>query len=152
MKLAEALILRSDCQKRLHKLKERLTRSAKVQEGEEPPEQPEGLIEELNNLVNQLSDLIKKINRTNSSTILENNLSISDALAVRDSLQLKKSVYDSVIQTAATRQDRYGRSEIKYISTVNIAQLQTQSDRMARDYRQLDTKIQQANWNTELVE
>ena len=152
MKLAEALILRADCQKRLQKLKERLIRSAKVQEGEEPPESPQELIEELDNLVNQLVDLIQKINRTNSSTVLDNNLSISDALAQRDSIQLKKSIYDSVIQTAATRQDRYGRSEIKYLSTVNIAELQTQSDRMARDYRLLDIKIQQANWNTELVE
>ncbi|MDJ0589388.1 MAG: DIP1984 family protein [Pleurocapsa sp. MO_226.B13] len=152
MKLAEALILRADCQKRLHEIKQRLIRSAKVQEGEEPPEQPQALLEELNNLINQLADLIQKINRTNSSTMLEDNLSISDALAQRDSLQLKKSVYDTVIQTAATRQDRYGRSEIKYISTVNIAELQTQSDRMARDYRQLDTRIQQANWNTELLE
>ena len=152
MKLAEALILRADCQKRLQKLKQRLIRSAKVQEGEEPPEQPQELIEELDNIVNQLADLIQKINRTNSSTVLDNNLTISDALAQRDSIQLKKSIYDSVIQTAATRQDRYGRSEIKYLSTVNIAELQTQSDRMARDYRQLDTKIQQANWNTELVE
>ena len=152
MKLAEALILRADCQKRLQKIKERLIRSAKVQEGEEPPEQPQELIEELDNLINQLADLIQKINRTNSSTVLDNNLSISDALAQRDSIQLKRSIYDSVIQTAASRQDRYGRSEIKYLSTVNIAELQTQSDRMARDYRQLDTKIQQANWNTELVE
>ena len=152
MKLAEALILRADCQKRLQKLKERLIRSAKVQEGEEPPEQPQELIEELDSIVNQLADLIQKINRTNSSTVLDNNFSISDALAQRDSIQLKKSIYDSVIQTAATRQDRYGRSEIKYLSTVNIAELQTQSDRMARDYRQLDTRIQQANWHTELVE
>ena len=152
MKLAEALILRADCQKRLHKLKERLIRSSKVQEGEEPPEQPQELIEELDNVINQLADLIQKINRTNSSTILDNNLSISDALAQRDSIQLKRSIYDSVIQTAASRQDRYGRSEIKYLSTVDIAELQTEVDRMARDYRQLDTKIQQANWNTELVE
>ena len=152
MKLAEALILRADCQKRLHKLKERLIRSSKVQEGEEPPEQPQELIEELDNVINQLADLIQKINRTNSSTVLDNNLSISDALAQRDSIQLKRSIYDSVIQTAASRQDRYGRSEIKYLSTVNIAELQTEIDRMARDYRQLDTKIQQANWNTELVE
>ena len=152
MKLAEALILRADCQKRLHKIKERLTRSVKVQEGEEPPEQPEALLEELNSLVGQLTDLVQKINRTNSSTMLDNNLSISDALAQRDSLQLKRNIYDSVIQTAATRQDRYGRSEIKYISTVNITELQAQCDRMARDYRQLDTEIQQANWNTELIE
>ena len=152
MKLAEALILRADCQKRLHKLKERLARSAKVQEGEEPPEQPQALLEELDNLINQLADLIKKINRTNSSTMLEENFSISDALARRDSLQIKKSIYDSVIQTAANRQDRYGRSEIKYLTTVNIAELQARIDRMARDYRQLDTNIQQVNWNTELLE
>ncbi len=81
MKLAEALILRADCQKRLHEIKQRLIRSAKVQEGEEPPEQPQALLEELNNLTNQLSDLIQKINRTNSSTMLDDNLSISDALA-----------------------------------------------------------------------
>lgn len=152
MKLAEALILRADCQKRLQELKQRLARSAKVQEGEEPPEQPQALLEELNNLIDRLADLIQNINRTNSSTMLEGNLSISDALAQRDSLQLKRSVYDTVIQTAASRQDRYGRSEIKYLPTVNIAELQTEVDRIARDYRELDTKIQQANWNTELLE
>ena len=84
--------------------------------------------------------------------MLEENFSISDALARRDSLQIKKSIYDSVIQTAANRQDRYGRSEIKYLTTVNIAELQARIDRMARDYRQLDTNIQQVNWNTELLE
>lgn len=152
MKLAEALILRADSQKKIHQIQQRLIRSAKIQEGEEPPEQPQILLEELNNLINQLTDLIQKINRTNSSTILDNNLSISDALAQRDNIQLKRSIYDSVVQTAASRQDRYGRSEIKYFSTVNIAELQTEIDRMARDYRELDTKIQQANWNTELVE
>ncbi|MGL5793075.1 MAG: DIP1984 family protein [Waterburya sp.] len=152
MKLAEALILRADNQKKIHQIQQRLIRSAKIQEGEEPPEQPQILLEELNNLINQLTDLIQKINRTNSSTILDNNLSISDALAQRDNIQLKRSIYDSVVQTAASRQDRYGRSEIKYFSTVNIAELQTEIDRMARDYRELDTKIQQANWNTELVE
>ena len=152
MKLAEALILRADCQKRLHQLKERLIRSAKVQEGEEPPEQPQSLLEELNNLIHQLTDLIQKINCTNSSTMLDDNFTISDALAQRDNIQLKRSIYDLVVQTAASRQDRYGRSEIKYFSTVNIAELQTEVDRMARDYRELDTKIQQANWSTELLE
>ena len=37
MKLAEALIQRADCQKRIAQLRQRLTRSAKVQEGEQPP-------------------------------------------------------------------------------------------------------------------
>ena len=152
MKLAEALILRADYQRKIQQIKVRLTRSAKVQEGEEPPEQPQELLEELNNLIDRLTDLIQNINRTNSSTILDNNVSISDALAQRDGILLQRNIYNSLIETAATRLDRYGRSEIKSYSTVNIAEVQTEMDRMSRDYRQLDTKIQQANWNTELVE
>ena len=152
MKLAEALILRADCQKKIQQIKERLLRSAKVQEGEEPAEQPQTLIEELDNVSDRLTDLIQKINQTNSVTILENDLTIAAALAQRDSILLKCNIYNSLIQTAAVRQDRYGRSEIKYVSTVDVAQLQTVMDRMSRDYRQLDTKIQQANWNIDLIE
>ena len=152
MKLAEALILRADCQKKIQQIKDRLLRSAKVQEGEEPPEQPQALIEELHNVSDRLTDLIQKINHTNSVTILENDLTIAAALAQRDSILLKSNIYNSLIQTAADRQSRYGRSEIKYVSTVDVAQLQTVTDRMSRDYRQLDTKIQQANWNIDLIE
>lgn len=152
MKLAEALILRADCQKKIQQIKERLLRSAKVQEGEEPPEQPQTLIEELHNVCDRLTDLIQKINQTNSVTNLENDLTIADALAQRDSILLKCNIYNSLIQTAAVTQNRYGRSEIKYVSTVDVAELQTVMDRMSRDYRQLDTKIQQANWNVDLIE
>lgn len=152
MKLAEALILRADCQKKIQQIKERLLRSAKVQEGEEPPEQPQALIEELHDISDRLTDLIQKINHTNSVTILEDDLTIAAALARRDSILLKYNIYNSLIQTAAVTQNRYGRSEIKYVSTVDIAQLQTVTDRMSRDYRQLDTKIQQANWNVDLIE
>lgn len=152
MKLAEALILRADCQRKIYQIKERLIRSAKVQEGDEPPEQPQVLLEELNSLIDQLTDLVGKINRTNSSVMLDDHLSISDALALRDSMQLKRNAYDAIVETAASRQDRYGHSEIKYLSTVNVTQLQAEVDRLARDYRLLDTKIQQANWNIELLE
>ena len=38
MKLAEALILRADMQKRIQQLRERLNRSARVQEGDTTPE------------------------------------------------------------------------------------------------------------------
>lgn len=44
MKLAEVLILRADCQKRIDQLRQRLLRSAKVQEGEQPPENPQQLL------------------------------------------------------------------------------------------------------------
>jgi len=44
MKLAEALNNRADLKKRLFQLKERLLRNSKVQEGEEPSENPEDLL------------------------------------------------------------------------------------------------------------
>lgn len=152
MKLAEGLILRADCQKRIEQLRQRLIRSAKIQEGEQSPENPQALIVELDTTVNELTDLIKKINKTNSLTNLQEGITLSDALAARDTLLNKRSVYESLINAAAVIQNRYGQSEIKYISTVNVAELQTQIDRMARDCRELDTRIQQANWNTELIE
>ena len=43
MKLAEALILRADCQKRIAQLKSRLLTNAKVQEGDKPAEAPQEL-------------------------------------------------------------------------------------------------------------
>ncbi|WP_330220704.1 hypothetical protein [[Phormidium ambiguum] IAM M-71] len=47
---------------------------------------------------------------------------------------------------------RYSQSEIKYFSTVNITELQAQVDRLSRECRELDTTIQAANWNTELID
>ena len=41
MKLAEALNIRADLKKKILQLKERLLRNSKVQEGEEPSENPE---------------------------------------------------------------------------------------------------------------
>ncbi|MGK7904380.1 MAG: DIP1984 family protein [Hormoscilla sp.] len=152
MKLAEALILRADCQKKVQQLRARLTRSAQVQEGEAPPEDPQALIAELDATVNELVELIKKINSTNSRTNLEDGMTMSDALAQRDAILLKRSVYDSLVNAAAVNQNRYGRSEIKTFSTVNVAELQGQMDIMSRDYRELDTKIQAANWTTELID
>ena len=152
MKLAEALIKRADCQKRIEQLRQRLMRSAKVQEGETPPEQPQALIAELDATVNELTDLIERINKTNSITTLEGSITLSDALAQRDTLMLKRSVYNSLVDAAAYQQVRYGASEIKTFSTVNVAELQTQMDQLSRQYRELDTRIQESNWNTELMD
>lgn len=152
MKLAEALILRADYQKRIEQLRHRLVKSAKVQEGDTPPEDPHVLLAELNTAVTELASLITRINKTNSQTILEGDVTISDALAQRDTLLLKRSVYSSLIESASIEQHRYGLAEIKYLSTINIAQMQQQMDSLSREYRELDTKIQQVNWNAELVE
>lgn len=150
MKLAEALILRADCQKRVAQLKARLLMNAKVQEGDAPAETPQDLMAELNRVSTELLDLIKRINRTNSVTVFDETATISDALANRDVLALQRAVYVELVQTAAITQDRYTRSEVKYIATINVAELQKRADELAKNHRELDTRIQEFNWKTEL--
>lgn len=53
MKLAEALSLRKDLEKRISDLKERLDNSVRVQEGDEPAENPTELLAELDRYLEQ---------------------------------------------------------------------------------------------------
>lgn len=43
------------------------------------------------------------------------------------------------------------RSEIKWVSTVNVRELQKRVDELARELRLLDNTIQAANWATQLI-
>lgn len=152
MKLAEALILRADCQKRIGQLKSRLQTNAKVQEGDVPAETPQDLIAELVRVSAELLNLIKRINRTNSTTEFAGTLTISDALAERDVLTLQRAAYVELAQEASISHARYSRSEVKYIATVDVADIQKRTDEFAKQYRELDTRIQELNWQTELVD
>jgi hypothetical protein len=152
MKLAEALILRADCQKRIAQLKARLLTNAKIQEGDAPAETPRELIAELGRVSSELLELIQRINRTNSVTAFAGTGTLSDVLAERDVLGVQRAAYVELAQTASVHQDRYSRSEVKYISTINVGEIQKRADELAKNYRELDTRIQELNWKTELVE
>src|SRR5437660_1454399 len=152
MKLAEALILRADHQRRIEQLKQRLVRNAKVQEGERPAEDPAPLISQLNEAADALLRLIQQINATNAATELESGKTISDAIAERDVLKVRHTVYRDLAQAATITQDRLTKSEIKFKSTVSVADLQRQADDFAKQHRELDAKIQEANWLTDLKE
>jgi hypothetical protein len=152
MKLAEALVLRADLQRRIAQMRTRLQQSALIQEGERPPEQPQDLLIELDQLLNQLGELIARINRTNIQTAFADGPTLTDALARRDILSLRHSTISVLVDTAAARVDRYGRSEIRKISTVDVAELRRQLDEIARQRRELDTSIQATNWATDLIE
>jgi len=152
MKLAEALILRADCQKRIAQLKSRLLVNAKVQEGDAPAETPQELIAELERTSGEFLDLIKRINRTNSATPFAGRGTISDALAERDVLSVQRTAYAELAQMGAITQGRITRSEVKYVSTINVAEIRKRADELAKKYRDLDARIQELNWQTELVE
>ena len=152
MKLSEALILRADRQKRIAQLKSRLLTNAKVQEGDTPAENAQELLDELDRVSAELVDLIKRINRTNCSVLLAQGQTISDALADRDALAVKRAANVELAEAASIMQGRYTRSEVKYISTINVAEIQKRADELAKNYRDLDARIQEINWQTELVE
>jgi len=152
MKLAEALITRADTEKRIAQLQQRLIRSAKVQEGDQPPENPQALLTETTDLISELQSLIQNINRTNAATPFDDNRTLTDALAERDMLMKERTILARVVEVAAVTQPRYGQSEIKFISTINVAELQAQVDDLSRRYRVLDSAIQQLNWTIDLIE
>lgn len=152
MKLAEALILRADRKKRLEHLKERLGRMVKVQEGDQPAESPDALLQEVDRTAADLTRLIKQINRTNAQTQLDDGRTIADAIADRDDLRLRHTILNGVIQAATIRQERFTKSEVRFQTTVNAGALQQQADDLAQAYRELDTKIQSANWLIDLLD
>jgi hypothetical protein len=152
MKLAEALVLRADLQKRLAQMRTRLNQSALVQEGEQPPENPAELLAELEQMLVQLRDLMSRINRTNLQASLPDGTTLTDALARRDVLSLQHSIISGLADTASIRVERYGRSEIRRLATVDVAALRRQADELARQRRELDTLIQATNWSTDLLE
>jgi Family of unknown function (DUF6847) len=80
MKLAEALVLRADVQKRIEQLRNRLRQSALIQEGEAPPEDPQELLAEAERLTSQLARLVARINRANLATTLPDGSTLTDAL------------------------------------------------------------------------
>lgn len=151
MKLAEALALRADHQKRLEQLKQRLVRNAKVQEGDEPAEDPRALLAELERVAAELAALIRRVNHANATTPFESG-TLTDALAERDVLRWRAAAHRELAQAAAITQDRFSRSEVKFRSTVNVADVQRRADDLARDARALDVRIQATNWTTELPE
>jgi hypothetical protein len=158
MKLAEALALRSDAAKRYEQLRSRAHASARYQEGEEPAESATQLVGEAERVLAELEDLIRRINRTNSVTRLDDELSITDAIARRDVLKLRHSLVNSVADAASggTGRDlhmlRQMRSELRYVTDVPVAEMRAAADEIARQYRDLDIRIQQANWQADLAE
>ena len=152
MKLAEGLVLQADTKKRIEQLRERLKSSALVQEGEEPPENPEELFRELHRLLELMTSLVQRINRTNLTAALPDGKSLTTALAERDTLSLHYNVLETTATAATPKFDRAGRSEIKKISTVKVSEIRRQLDDIARERRELDTKMQCANWTEDLLE
>ena len=154
MKLAEALALRSDAQKRFEQLRVRAQANARYQEGEKPAENAAALVTEADRVLVELEDLIARINRTNAATPLDGG-TLTDAIARRDVLRLRHALYSTTSDAATGRSGPAGgvrqmRSELRLVTAVPVGKFRDLADEIARQHRQLDLRIQEKNWEVEL--
>ncbi|UPL14834.1 DIP1984 family protein [Microbacterium galbinum] len=154
MKLAEALTARADLQRRIEQLRARITANARFQEGEEPSEDANALLVDAEADLARLRDLIRRINATNARLDLGTDGTMTDALATRDVLRLRHSLLADAAASASgnTQFPRQMRSELRQISALPVAELRANADRVAQELRELDNRIQQANWTYDLEE
>ena len=151
MKLAEALSIRKDLQKRIQLLEQRIKNNVKVQEDEDPLEDPNELMKELHSCLIQLEELIGRINLTNINTKNADGLSITQLIAKKDTLTMRISMLRSIYNEATTILSRYSPTEIRQECVIDVKQLSKQIDEYSSRLRKLDMEIQGMNFLTELA-
>jgi hypothetical protein len=152
LKLAEALSIRADLQRKVHQLKERILRNAKIQVDEKPAEDPKELLLELDIASKEVVVLIKKINQTNSTLQFDENNTMADILIEREQLASLRDLHRELAKQATVSQDRYKKLEIKFMPAVDVRHIQKVADGYAKQFRELDVKIQTLNWTEDLVD
>lgn len=159
MRLAEALALRAETKRRIEQLRSRIVGSARYQEGEEPAEDAAALLVEADAALGELESWIRRVNRTNAATVLDGAETLSDAIARRDVLRMRHSLVTAAADAAAGKEEHgmagYGRqlrSELRQLTALPVAELRARADGLARDHRELDVRIQRANWEVDLLE
>jgi hypothetical protein len=152
MLLAEALSQRADITTRLAELKQRALRNVRHQEGESPAEDPMELLAEYERLTGDLERRVLQINVTNLATEVEPGVTMTASLARRDALRARHRMLVELADGAVRPVDRFTRTELRYESAVDVRALRQAADDVARTLRELDTRIQQVNWATELQE
>lgn len=150
MKLAEALLLRADIQKKLASLQARVQKYVVVQEGERPAEDPQAILRQIEAVAGELERLVFAINQANLLHKIKTGESLTEALAKRDSLALRHRILQSVVDVCAKPPERYGVKEIRWVTTVDVAQIQGVVDSLAKQLRELNAAIQEAGWQVEL--
>jgi hypothetical protein len=152
LKLAEALILRADLQKKLASLRERITQYVTVQQGTKPSENPNDLLKQANGVIRELEKLVYRINLANLDSKTNDGRSLTELLAKRDAWVQQHSVLSAAVAATRKQPDRYGLKEIKWVNVIDVSKVQKQADDLAKNLRELNVKIQETNWKMELPE
>ena len=148
MKLAEGLLLRADLMKKIEHLQNRIRPVLIVSDDKLPQEDPEELLAQLRKAVQNLENIVVRINKTNNETMVEGEGLLMEALAKRDSLKMLSEKLRNIRYAAQINNS--GDNNLK--TTISISKLQVEMDQTGRAFREIDSKIQEINWLTELKE
>ncbi|SDW04364.1 DIP1984 family protein [Aequorivita viscosa] len=146
MKLAEGLLLRADLMKKIEHLQNRIRPVLIVSDDKQPQEDPEKLLAQLRQAIQDLETIVVRINKTNNETIVEGEGLLMEALAKRDSLKMLAEKLRTIRYAAQINNS--GDANLK--TTISIKKLQIEMDQTGRAFREIDSKIQEINWLTEL--
>lgn len=146
MILAEALAIRKDTQKKIELLQIRLLNNVRVQEGSQPAENPDELRKDIEANLTALSKLIFAINKTNMLT-LSNGQTLTQMLAQREVLDLRLQLLRALFDKATAAPE----GETRLVTTIDVKELMRDMDWYAKQLRQLDLKIDELNFSTELI-
>ena len=149
MKLAEALLLRSEYQKKIESLKQRMLVNVKIQENDDPFEDPKDLLDEIFKVEDQLYMIVKKINHKNMEIKMPNGESLADAIANRNMILKKINMLKSIPERVNERDYGVMQTGIRMHITISIAEIHKLIDSLSKDYRELDTQIQIINWTSD---
>lgn len=152
MKLADALLIRSDINKKMTSLNERIRGNCRVQDGEEPSEDPQMLLTEAFRIMQELEVLVCRINRSNQVIKLSNGKNMMEAIAERDRLTSQHHLLKTAAAACRIDTNYYSNSEIKWKVMLRVGSLEKQADDLSKKIRELNSAIQEANWSNELIE
>lgn len=151
MKLAEALLLRSDLQTKLASLQQRINNNVLIQEGDAPSEDPNTLIQEAFSINTELHRMIEKIHSTNAQAKTSTGRSMLSLLNERDLLTQQHRILQQAIDSSCRENGRYSSSEIRWLKSISVADLQKQADEISQKLRQNNLEIQASNWQIDLI-
>jgi len=151
MKLGAALSQRAKLAQRLNDLKGRIKANCLVQEGQQATEDPALLISEYSIASADFRDLVEKIALTNAATMVGERTLLA-LLQDRESLIRMRNLYGTTADSATPSSDRYRymRSELAHTSTVDVAEMRRLEDSLNTQIAELDSLIQQTNWETDI--
>ncbi len=149
MKLAEALRIRADLQRKISQLKECLKDGPKVREGDAPAADANDLYAQLDDCLLLFEELVTRIRETSRQTV-HNGQTLSQMMARKEGLSIRVSLMRDVLSHVAGSEG-CGGDGMEAGRRVNVPEWRRETDHYSRQLRELDMDIQRLNGSVELV-